>query len=240
MRDNVIFIGKDFFQALMSKLPFLYFIVILVIKANALSEQKLSVFRPDDFKSLSIELQNSPFWQKKENSKLINEQRKILVSVLKKTDFWTFKGAGQVNVPIAFCWQQMLRFEDLAKASSYFEEVTFDADKSILKAKIQFLGKKMAFEFALFQEAVSSEVQRLYYRTTPASQFQGIEGRIELLDAGQQSLVSSISVAETVPIWAPNWLLKLAAEGVMHHVAEHLRKAMESSYSLELQKKVSQ
>ncbi len=244
MRDNVIHIGNDFFQSCMitsmslkphhsvsKKTRFAKLFCLWVVVHTACFPAWSLTLRskpPELFQKIDSVISEKPFWQKPENLVKLEQERKILVSVT-HPEGWSFKGAGQVQAPIGFCFEKAKDFGQLSKMPEYFSEVRFDAEKSILSLEIHFLGQIRPVEFELFEEK-GEKTSRIYFHST-SGWLQGVKGALVFKDLERQATEVSVFAQRTEDVaWIPNWLFSVGAEAVMHHVAEQLRKGVETDY----------
>lgn len=253
MRDKVMFIGKVFFHSLIKGLlsqaklilcVLIYSICGVCLIANKAFSQGLPLNKTAAESlateaskmpiGLRAELQSGLFWKEPQHQDQM-AQKRILVSVLHKEHYWSFKGAGFVQAPRDFIRSKLLEFNRLSEASDRFQTVEFDAKESRLSFQFQFLGKSYPMEF-LLSEVNLANSYHLYFQSSAKSAVTGIEARLELLDAKRHVELSLISIAPKIPGFGPDWFLSLITEGVMHHIAEHLRKSIESSYILSQKK----
>jgi hypothetical protein len=142
---------------------------------------------------------------------------------------WSFKGAGIVKAPRPFCLEKAKEFNRLSEVPEYMPEVRFDPEKSVLHLKVLFLKTERNLDLELSEDQSSAE-NRIYFRSV-GGWLSGLQGAVSLKDHGRQETeVGLIAQYSGEVAWVPNWLVAVAAEGVMHHVAEQLRKAVESDY----------
>ncbi|MGZ5279796.1 MAG: hypothetical protein ACXWC9_07640, partial [Pseudobdellovibrionaceae bacterium] len=253
IRDNVICIGNDFFQSLMMapltdllsfrfhccpQLPGFarYFWVVGLVFGLLFIPFKISAqgariqdLKPPEFSSLRQDLEAEMFWHKPQVWKQMIEARKIPVSVLRRESRWSFKGAGIVERPRSYCFEKAKDFDRLRKIPEYFKDVSYEPATSILSLKIQFLGRRRNMRLKLSEEVLKSE-SRMYFRAE-GGWLSGLEGALMLKDQGRHG--TEIGIFALYPgkvAWVPDWLFAVAAEGVMHHVAETLRKSLETDY----------
>jgi len=190
---------------------------------------RIQALNPSEFSDLNKELGAEMFWHKPQVWKLVIEQRKIPVSVLRRESRWSFKGAGMVQAPRAFCFEKAKDFERLRKIPEYFKEVSFEPSTSILSLKIQFLGRRRHMQLKLSEEIINNE-SRIYFRAE-GGWLAGLEGAVIMKDQGRHGTETGILALYPGKVaWVPDWLFAVATEGVMHHVAESLRKSIETDY----------
>jgi hypothetical protein len=169
------------------------------------------------------------FWRKPKLAKEMQTERKIPVSVVHRDLNWSFKGAGIVQTPGEFCFKKAKDLKRLQEIPEHFKEVSFDLEKSLLRLKIQFLGRTREMDLQLFEEVTDSE-RRVYFRQVKGW-LPGLEGVVNFKDQGRQATeVGLLAFYPGIVPWIPDWLFAVAAEGVMHHVAETLRKSLENDY----------
>ncbi len=249
IRDKVMFIGNDFFQLLMLS-PDLKFVNCLnyllkrvltpsafsfafltVALGSALSARALDfqARKAQDFQTLQKDLETPGFWHKPKLWKQVKDERKIPVSVIKKDKRWSFKGAGLVEVPRAFAFEKAKDLNRLREIPENFKEVRFDAATSKVKLKIHFLNQDREMTLQLSEEVLKDE-SRIFFQSVHGW-LPGMEGVLVLKDQGRQMTETQVFALYPGKIsWVPDWVFSVAAEGVMHHVAQTLRKSLESDY----------
>ena len=160
----------------------------------------------------------------------MQKDKKILVSVLEKgEEQWTFKGAGLVEAPFEVCLKNAKDFKRLNKLPETFPEVRFDPESSTLHLKVQFLGRQKNLSLALYEEKLSG-VSHLYFRSV-GEWLKGLEGVTLVKDRGRQLTEMGVLARYQGKVsWVPDFVVGPAAEAVMHHVAETLRKSLEQDY----------
>ena len=186
-----------------------------------------------EFLSIHDELSSTPFWKKPVLWREMQVSRKIPVSVThQEGQKWSFKGAGLSTAPPAFCFEKAKDFGRLRQIPEHFKEVSFDEKSSTLNLLIQFLGRERAMHLQISEELLKGE-SRLYFRTRQGW-LTGLEGVLQFKDQERQGTEIAIQAFYPGKIpWIPDWLFSVAAEGVMHHVAESLRKSLETDYKTE-------
>jgi len=190
---------------------------------------RIQALKPPEFSALNKELGAEMFWHRPQVWKQVIEQRKIPVSVIQRDARWSFKGAGMVQAPRAFCFEKAKDFDRLRKIPEYFKEVSFEPATSILSLKIQFLGRRRHMRLKLSEEIVPNE-SRMYFRAE-GGWLAGLEGVVIMKDQGRHGTETGIFALYSGKVaWVPDWLFAVATEGVMHHVAESLRKSLETDY----------
>jgi hypothetical protein len=186
-----------------------------------------------EFLNIHDELSSPPFWKRPLLWKEMQVSRKIPVSVIHLNGSrWSFKGAGLATAPREFCFEKAKDFDRLRQIPEHFKEVSYDEKNSTLNLRIQFLGRERKMHLQLSEEILKGE-SRLYFRTRQGW-LPGLEGVLQIKDDGRQGAEIGIQAFYPGKIpWVPDWLFSVAAEGVMHHVAESLRKSLETDYKNE-------
>ncbi len=193
----------------------------------------------NEFQKLQTEWASvdGPFWRKPKHWKDVVGDRKIPVSVLHHDSLWSFKGAGIVRASRQHCMEKAKNFERLREIPEHFKEVSFNSETSTLHLKIQFLGRTREMDLALFEESLAED-GRIFFKSVKGW-LPGLEGSLLFKDQAvetikdQQRQATEIGIIAYYPgeiPWIPDWLFSLATEAVMHHVAETLRKSLESDY----------
>jgi hypothetical protein len=208
-------------------LPRLFFILALllpVVSAAAPIEPRRAT-GPGRFAEI---LQEKPFWRKAALWKALEAERKIAVSTT-HSGLWIFKGAGIVEAPREVTFEKARELDRLRRIPERFSRVAFDPLTSVLEVQIHFLGRQWPLRLQLSQEEIFAGV-RLYFKSL-GPWLPTLEGVFEFKDHQRQSTeVAFYGIYSGHFEWIPNFVVKVASEGVMHHVAEQLRKGLEADY----------
>jgi hypothetical protein len=184
------------------------------------------------------ELLKGPFyWQKKKEVwEKMSKERFIPVSVTHHAEVWSFKGAGIVEVPKDFMFAETQRYEKLKELPDHFKGVNWDPKTKILSLQVRFISKSRPLKVHIEAE----DDQNLFFRIEQGW-FQGLEGVLMVREAPdsakKRSEVGIMAASNENPSWVPNILFSLAAEGVMHHVAQSLRSMAETDYKKKVELK---
>ena len=176
-------------------------------------------------------LQESAFWRKPKLWQAMQKDRKIWVSV-QNSQAWSFKGAGIVAAPWVYTLEQAKNFDRLRVIDEHFTKVEWDPTQSVLSLNLKFLGRERSLNFEL------SELQRkedaLFFFRSQGPWLMGLEGVLWIKDNQRQSTEAAVLATHKGQLdWIPDFIFSIAAEGVMHHVAERLRKSLEKDYKKE-------
>lgn len=186
----------------------------------------LKARRMSEFQALD---QEELFWRRPRNQELLVKQRRILVSATRKNKHWLFKGGGQLQVPAEKAFASAKEFNRLSRIPEHFSEIHFEPSSSILSLKVHFLGFRKNLKLLLFEQR-SADEKRIYFRSV-GDWMKGMEGVLIVKDLGRQASEVGILGRYSGDLeWVPNFVLSVGAEGVMHHVAETLRNAIETDY----------
>jgi hypothetical protein len=176
-----------------------------------------------------------PFWrQKAKVFKQIKERRKIVVSVKLQPEGGEKKvritGAGAVNVPLYFAVEQIQRFEQLPKVSSYFKKVTHDKEKKEVYFFMQALGTQVRF-IQKYQWGVQTPEKAQMDWLVTWGRLKGMVGHYKLsrLSTGQTEITIWAHLKkEDIPI--PDFLLNFTLEVIAEKVAQKMRTFIENNY----------
>lgn len=177
------------------------------------------------------ELLKGPFYghEKKEVWEKMAKDRFIPVSVTNHAEVWSFKGAGIVEAPKDFMFAETQKYEKLKELPDHFQDVNWDASTKTLSLQVRFMSKSRALKIHIEAE----DGENLFFRIEQGW-FQGLEGVLmvrEVPDSAKKKCeVGIMAVSNENPTWVPNLVFSLAAEGVMHHVAQSLRSMAETDY----------
>ena len=176
-----------------------------------------------------------PFWRSKPKLlKRISEQRKVVVSVdvekERRQRSIRMLGVGVVNVPLYFAVEQIQRFEELPKVSSYFQKVRHDKAKKEVYFFIKALGKQVRFIQEYKWGPRTTELAQMDWRGKWVN-IQGRVGHYKLRKISPQKTEVAIWVSmkkKDIPL--PKFLLNFTLEVIAEKTAQKMRSFMESRY----------
>lgn len=182
------------------------------------------------FELKSEDLKLLPDWIKKpESLKSIDENRKILVSVLEKDRLWTFKGAGKLEV------ERSQIIKSITDAQTYRDiELIKEAyiSDSVLKLKLQ-LGKREVQIDILLE--VAEKTDSSFVRFEVKNGFlKGYSGEALLFDIVNTRRTGTFIYYQATFFdknhKVPAWFATILVEGIMQRMAALLRKNLEQKY----------
>ena len=178
------------------------------------------------------------FWESKpEIAERMRTQRYIPVSMIsteekngdKNQIVWWMKGAGLVKAPAQFVFDYAKDLDRLAQQKDHFSEMHWLNDHTELEFNFKALGTTVKFRIKLWEAKVDDFLQ-LHFKFL-AGPLTGAEGVILIKEvARQESQVSLILRHEGNILSFGNTIMSIAVEGVLHHMAESLRSAVEQSW----------
>jgi hypothetical protein len=215
-----------------ASLFFIFLCLSLVARAETLRQREL--------------LKGPFYWREKPALfEKMQKERLVPVSVTKKTikneSLWFFKGAGIVETPKDFMFAEAQKYDKLSAMPDHFQNVSWDPQTQTLSLDVHFLMKVRRMKIRL--EAKDGE--NLFFRVEEGW-FQGFEGvlmirklseEVATAEVAKKCEVGVIAVSDQKLGWVSGLIFSLAAEGVMHHVAESLRNVAETDYKKSIEKK---
>ncbi len=178
----------------------------------------------------SENLKMLPDWIKKPDLlKAIDENRKILVSVLESNHLWTFKGAGKIEVERSQIIKSMTDIQTY-RAVQLIKEAHFS--DSVLKLKLQ-LGKREIPIDILLKTSESQDSSSVLFEVKNGF-LKGYSGEALLFD-----LISDQRTGTFIYYQAtfhdknhkvPTWFATILVEGIMQRMAALLRENLEQKY----------
>ncbi len=177
------------------------------------------------------------FWDEKpEISKRMRTERYIPVSVISKDDkgsvIWWMKGAGRVEAPAEYVFNYARDMKKLAQQKEHFEDIQWKAESSELFFKLKALGKSIKFRLKIWETKTTGEfILHFHFSEGPLS---GSEGVVIVKEvARQEAQVSLVLYHEGDLFSFGNFIMSIAVEGVLHHMAESLRSSVEQAWKTE-------
>lgn len=176
-----------------------------------------------------------PFWRTKPKLMTrMTDNRKVVVSVDLEEKGHEKKirimGAGVVNVPLYYAKEQLLQFEQLPKASTYFQKVKHDPEKKQVYFFMKAFGTQVRFIQQYQWGRVSPGEVQMDWRVT-WGQLKGMVGNYKL---------RKISATKTeMSIWAsfkkgnlpiPQFLINFTLEVIAEKTAQKMRAFIEQQY----------
>lgn len=172
------------------------------------------------------------YWREKKNIfQGMQQKRRIPVSVTHDHD-WFFKGVGIVRAPAAFTFAEVQKYDKLKTLPDHFQNVKWDQKTQILSLDVHFLSRIKSMKIHIEADAKTAvpEAENLLFRVEEGW-FQGLEGVLMVRAIDATSEVGIVAESKIALKWVPDFVFSLAAEAVMHHVAESLRTVIESDYN---------
>lgn len=186
--------------------------------------------------SVSVSAQEEwPFWRQKPGLyKKILENRKVVVSVDMEASGRERRiritGVGVVNVPLYFALEQVMNFEDLPKASSYFQKVVHRKEKKEVYFHIQALGTQVRFvERYKWGKRTSERAQMDWLVTWGAIKgMTGHYGFREVAPGKTEVVIWAHLKKFDIPL--PEFLINFTLEVIAEKTAQKMRTFMEENY----------
>lgn len=175
-------------------------------------------------------LKRIPDWIKKpESLRSIDENRKILVSVIERDRLWTFKGAGKIEVDRSQIIKSITDVQTYRDVQLIKEAHFSD---SVLKLKLQLGKREIQIEIWLeVAEMIESSSVRFEVKN---GFLKGYSGEALLFD-----LISARRAGTFIYYQAtffdknhkvPSWFATILIEGIMQRMAALLRENLEQKY----------
>lgn len=182
--------------------------------------------------------EEEPYWRKNKNlyEKILN-QRKIVVSVktegAKPARSFRMLGAGVVNAPLRFAVQEVKKFENLPKTSSYFKKVVHNEKEQKLYLHMEAMGMRarMMLQYKWTDNFDKNQAQMDWLVTWGL--LKGMEGNFIFREVPGEpgktevALWNSIKNMES-PL--PDFLMGFTLEVIGEKVAQKMRSYVESQY----------
>ncbi len=176
-----------------------------------------------------------PFWQKKPKlQKQILDQRKVVVSVDVESQGRERKirivGVGALNVPLYFAVDQVQRYEELSKVSSYFQKVKHDKEKQEVYFFIKALGKQIRFVQRYKWGKQTPDEAQLDWEVKSGT-IKGMVGHYKLRKIS--ALKTEISIwasLKKMDIPLPEFLINFTLEVIAEKTAQKMRAYIEDNY----------
>lgn len=171
------------------------------------------------------------FWREKDSvrEKMIKE-RFIPVSVQRTDGVWSMKGAGKVQAPSEFVYKMARDFDRLRKQSDHFKKVEWSEEKKELEVVFRVISKDMKVRYKMTSERTEGPVRHMIWQVIEGK-YTGAQTALLIEDAGSQECeVLFLSSYSGEISWMPDFMLSLAVEAVLHHVATSLRIKAENEW----------
>ncbi len=176
-----------------------------------------------------------PFWrQKPKLEKQINEQRKVVVSVNVETtgreSDIRMIGVGALNVPIYFAVEQIQRFEELPKVSSYFKKVKHNRKKQQVYFFIQAFGKQIRFVQKYKWGKRTPQEAQMDWKVTWGT-LNGMVGHYKLRQISPtKTEISLWANMKKMDVPLPEFLINFTLEVIAEKTAQKMRTFIEDNF----------
>ena len=186
-------------------------------------------------KALGIDDGGLPFWRTKPKlMKSINDQRRVVVSVDLKTEgrdrLVKIMGVGAVNVPLYFAVEQLQRFEELPKVSSYFQKVKHDREEKEIYFFIKAFGKQIRF-IQQYQWGPRTPKRAQMDWRVKWGKIEGMVGNYQLRSLSPHKTEIAIWASmkkQDIPL--PEFLINFTLEVIAEKTAQKMRAFMENNF----------
>jgi hypothetical protein len=170
------------------------------------------------------------FWREKSDvQKKMIEDRYVPVSVDHGESGWTMKGAGRVQAPGDFVYGVARDFERLKKLD-HFKKAEWNETAKTLDVIFAVIGKEIAITYKLIEEIPKGAKKRMVWEAVQGA-YKGSKLAILIEDTGSQECEAILfSIYDGRIGWMPDFMISLAVEGVLHHVATSLRSETEKEW----------
>lgn len=172
------------------------------------------------------------FWQQKpEIQERMKTLRYVPVSILRKDQDWSIKGAGRVRADASFVFDYAKDFSHLSRYTDVFSSLTWDQKAGTLEVIPKLFSGKLRAKLKIeFSEDKTEGVRRLHYKVIEGA-FLGSEGALLVYEISRQECeVGLVSVYTGRIVAIGNDLLAVALEGALHSLALSMRDSVESAW----------
>ncbi len=186
----------------------------------------------------SIEPEENPFWRRKEKlHKRLLEERDIIVAVkarpgskgTEKEELF-MQGAGVVDAPVDFTYQQAKRFSDYPRMSNFVKSGQYDENSGLLKLHTEAFGYHAHLTLQMEFRDLKQEWKEIRFRVI-SGVFTGMTGVVRFDDVSKKRCeisLTSLFAFNELPM--PRFFVEFGLEVALRIMATRMRSFAEREF----------